>query len=482
MAIHTLKPVWKEELQNSLENDAEAQQLIAQLIVNPVNNEGYTLQNGELKKNGRFYVGANTNLRQKISCTIHGSSEGGHSGVAATIKRAERLFFWPTMRADLTEMVRECDICQRNKTERIHSPGLLQPIAIPEAAWEVISMDFVEGLSKSKGKDSILVVVDKFSKYCHLIPLSHPYTASTIAQVVIDNVIKLHGVPTAIISDRDPIFISTFWKELFATMGTKIRLSTAYHPQTDGQTERVNQCIEMFLRCTAGHKPNSWANWLSLAEWWYNTSHHTAIGMSPFQALYSMTPPSINYHYSRSQDDRVNEFLKDRYATQQLIKDNLVKAQERMCWYANKKRTERSFEVGAEVFLKLQPYRQQSLNERRNHKLSAKYYGPYVITEKIGEVAYKLALPAESKIHNVFHVSQLKGKIGKRKVLQTALPTSSDTGVIDPQPVAVLDRRLVKRGNKPATLVLVQWENGTAEEATWEYWDQLSSRFPSFDP
>lgn len=186
-------------------------------------------------------------------------------------------------------------------------------------------MDFVEGLPKSKGKDTILVVVDRLTKYCHLIPLTHPYTAIKVAQEVLDNVIKMHGMPQAIISYRDPFFVSQFWKELFTNLGTQVRLSTAYHPQTDGQTERVNQCIEMFLRCMTGHKPSSWAAWLSLDEWWYNTTHHSAINMSPFQALYSTQPPSINYSFHRTKDAEVNEFLKDRKATQHLIKDNLIK-------------------------------------------------------------------------------------------------------------------------------------------------------------
>lgn len=128
-------------------------------------------------------------------------------------------------------------------------------------------MDFVEGLPKSKGTDTILVIVDKLTKYCHLIPLSHPFTANKVAMVVIDTVIKLYGVPSSIISDRDSIFMSSFCKELFSVLGTKVKMSIAYYPQTDGQTERVNQCIEMFLRCVAGHKPNTWASWITMEEW-----------------------------------------------------------------------------------------------------------------------------------------------------------------------------------------------------------------------
>lgn len=164
------------------------------------------------------------------------------------------------------------------------------------------------------------------------------------------------------------------------------------------------------------------------------------------------------------------------------MKDNLMKAQERMKWYYDKYRTEREFAVNDEVYLKLQPYMHQSLNERKNHKLSAKYYGPYTVTKRIGAVAYQLVLPAHSKIHNVFHISQLKKKIGRNNVVQTSLPTIEDTGVVNPQPLLVLDRRLVKGGNKPAAKVLVQWENGTPEEATWEWWEDIDKNFPEFHP
>lgn len=137
-------------------------------------------------------------------------------------------------------------------------------------------MDFVEGLPKSRGKDSILVVVDRLTKYCHIITLTHPFSAQGVAQEFLNQVVKLHGVPQSIITDRDLIFISSFWLELFKVLGVKSKLSTFYHPQTDGQTERVNRCIEMYLRCMTGQKPNEWANWIPMAKWWYNTTFHTS--------------------------------------------------------------------------------------------------------------------------------------------------------------------------------------------------------------
>lgn len=184
-----------------------------------------------------------------------------------------------------------------------------------------------------------MVIVDKFTKYGHFVGLSHPYTATTVAQSLLDTVIKLHGPPTSIISDRDTIFMSHFWKELLKVMGIQSKLSTAYHPQTDGQTERVNQCLEMYLRCMVGNTPAMWSHWLPLVELWYNTCHHSTVGMSPCKALYNQDPPSLNYQQARATNPTVKKFIQDRTQTLQLLRENFLKAQERMTWYANKKRT-----------------------------------------------------------------------------------------------------------------------------------------------
>lgn len=149
------------------------------------------------------------------------------------------------------------------------------------------------------------------------------------------------------------MFVSQFWRELLKVMGIQARLSTAYHPQTDGKTERVNQCVEMYLRCVIGHKPSQWSQWLPLAELWYNTCHHSSLGMSPFKTLYNQDPPSLNYQQSKSTNPTVKQFSQNRTQVQQLLKENLLRAQEWMTWYANKKRTKRHFELGDEVFLKL---------------------------------------------------------------------------------------------------------------------------------
>ncbi|GMI79982.1 hypothetical protein HRI_001667500 [Hibiscus trionum] len=157
-------------------------------------------------------------------------------------------------------------------------------------------MDFIEGLPSSLRYNCILVVIDKFTKYAHFLPLAHPYTALDIANAYLSQVYKLHGSPKISISDRDKTFTSLFWKELMKQLGATTLFSTAYHPQTDGQTERLNQCLEQYLRDMCFMKPNTWAKWISQAERWYNTTYHTALGLTPFEALYGYKPPYYRQH------------------------------------------------------------------------------------------------------------------------------------------------------------------------------------------
>jgi hypothetical protein len=164
-------------------------------------------------------------------------------------------------------------------------------LPIPEGAWQDITIDFVEGLPKYEGYNCILVVVVGFSKYAHFIALKHPFTAPQMAQVILDVVVRLHGMPRSIVSNMDKIFLNTFWKELFRIYNTILMTSITYHPQIDGQTKRVNQCLEMFLRCCIHETPRKWKAWLPLAEFWYNSSFHSSLGCTPFKVLYGYDPP-----------------------------------------------------------------------------------------------------------------------------------------------------------------------------------------------
>ena len=202
---------------------------------------------------------------------------------------------------------------------------------MPDTIWSEISMDFIEGLPKSKGYTVILVVVDRLSKYAHFLPLAHPFTAMTVAQSFMDNIYKLHGLPKSIVSDRDKIFTSNFWRELFKLLGTQLNLSTAYHPQTDGQTEVLNRCLQTYLRCMASEKPREWSHWLPLAEWWYNTTFHSTIQTTPYEAVYGQPAPShLPYLPGESSVLAVDRSLQARQAATKMLKFYLLRAQNRI--------------------------------------------------------------------------------------------------------------------------------------------------------
>lgn len=301
-AISEVQPVWIQEVLNSYATDSVAHQLLTSLAVQSPNVQGFSLDQGLIKYINKVWIAHNSALQTKLIAAFHASAIGGHSGVKATYHRLKQLFHWKGMKRDVDSFVKQCLVCQQAKHELSHSAGLLQPLPIPKCAR--ISMDFIEGLPASEGYNSILVVVDRLTKYSHFIPLKHPYTAQAVAKVVLDNVVKLYGMPRSIISDRDKVFTSTFWKTLFSLVDTKLLMSSAYHPQTDGQLERVNQCLEMYLRCAVHDSPLKWKSWLPLAELWYSSAFHTSLGCSPFKALYGYEAhfgtllPTLNHQHS----------------------------------------------------------------------------------------------------------------------------------------------------------------------------------------
>ena len=251
------------------------------------------------------------------------------------------------------------------------------------------------------------------SKYAHFSLLRHPFIAQTVVVVFVRDVIKLHGFPRSIISDRDKVFLNRFWTELFRLQGTSLRHCTAYHPQTDGQTEVVNRCVETYLRCFSYNKPRRWSTWLSWAEYWYNTTFHSSTNTTPFRAVYGRDPPPlIRFGSDSTSVLAVDQLLQERDLILNELKDHLCCAQSKMKSSADAHRRAVQFEVGDFVYIKLRPYRLRSLAKRPNEKLSPRYFGPYKVVQQIGPVAYRLELPSSTTIHPVFHVSQLKPALG----------------------------------------------------------------------
>ncbi|PKA64689.1 putative mitochondrial protein [Apostasia shenzhenica] len=272
-------------IQQSWTKDEQLSAIINQLKMRTTLAKPYSWRNNQLHWKGKLAVGNDMELRTQLVKMIHTEPAGGHSGFQPTLHRLKEMYHWKGMGQTVKNIIRECDICQRNKYETTAPAGLLQPLPIPERIWTDVSLDFIEGLPKSHGKNAILVVVDHLSKYAHFLALTHPYTAALVAQIYLDNVYKLHGMPEKLICDRDAVFLSRFWMELLKLLKVSTNMSTAYHPQTDGQTEVVNRCLETYLRCMSGERPKDWAQWLPLSEWWYNTNYHSSTKTTPYEIV-----------------------------------------------------------------------------------------------------------------------------------------------------------------------------------------------------
>ena len=205
-----------------------------------------------------------------------------------------------------------CAVCQQCKSDCMKPAGLLQPLPIPTRIWIDISMDFIESLPISNGHSVIMVVVDRLFKYAHFIPLKHPFTVASVAKTFVANVVCLHVIPTSIVSDRDKVFISSFWQTLFQLLGMQLYMSSSYHPQTDGQTEVVNRVLEQYLRCFVGLQPKTWMDWIPWANFSYNTSTHSSTKITPFEAVYGIPSPHLlTYVPGTAKVQAVDEYCRE---------------------------------------------------------------------------------------------------------------------------------------------------------------------------
>ncbi|KAL0560351.1 hypothetical protein IC582_000752 [Cucumis melo] len=436
---------------------------------------------GGLLFEGRLCVPSDSAIKTELLSEAHSSPFSMHPGSTKMYQDLKRVYWWRNMKREVAEFVSKCLVCQQVKAPRQKPAGLLQPLSIPEWKWENVSMDFITGLPRTlRGFTVIWVVVDRLTKSAHFVPGKSTYTASKWAQLYMSEIVRLHGVPVSIVSDRDARFTSKFWKGLQTAMGTRLDFSTAFHPQTDSQTERLNQVLEDMLRACALEFPGSWDSHLHLMEFAYNNSYQATIGMAPFEALYGKCCRSpVCWGEVGEQRLMGPELVQSTNEAIQKIRPRMHTAQSRQKSYADVRRKALEFEVGDKVFLKVAPMRGVLRFERRG-KLSPRFVGPFEILERIGPVAYRLALPPSlSTVHDVFHVSMLRKYVPDPSHVVDYEPLEIDENLsYVEQPVEVLAREVKTLRNKEIPLVKVLWRNHRVEEATWEREDDMRSRYP----
>lgn len=341
-------------------------------------------------------------------------------------------------------------------------------------------MDFIDGLPRSqRGNESIWVIVDRLTKVAHFIPISSQRNADRLAQLYIREVVKLHGVPISIVSDRDALFTSEFWKSLQSALGTRIDMGTAYHPQTDGQTERVNQILEDMLRACVLDFGGSWEQFLPLAEFAYNNSYQSSIQMAPFEALYgrSCRSPSC---WAEVGDSLLlgPDMVRETTEKIEIIRRRLLTAQSRQKSYFDPKHRDVVIQEGDFVFLKVSPMR-GVMRFGKKGKLAPRFIGPYEVVQRIGNLAYKLALPpALASIHNVFHVSMLRKCVrDPTQIVQpTTLELTDDVSYVV-RPITILARDVKQLRNRTVPLVKVQWSENE-KDITWALEEDVRRSHP----
>ncbi|KAG8501155.1 hypothetical protein CXB51_003247 [Gossypium anomalum] len=361
----------------------------------------------------------------------------------------KKMYWWNGMKRDISEFVSKCLICQQVKAEHQVPSGLLQSNMVPEWKWDRITMDFVSGLPLTPGKkDAIWVIVDRLTKSAHFIPVRTDYSLNKLADLYIREIVRLHGIRLSIISDRDPRFTSRFWQKLQDALGTKLNFSTAFHPQTDGQSERVIQILEDMLRCCVLEFQGSWERYLPLVEFAYNNSYQTSLKMAPYEALYGRKCRTPLY-WTELKENQIYgvDLIKETEEKVKVIRDCLKDASDRQKSYADLKRKDIEFQV---------------------------------VIEKVGPVAYRLALPPElEKIHDVFHVSMLRRYRSdpSHVVSPTEIELQPDM-TYEEEPIKILAREVKQLRNKNVALVKVLWQRHGIKEATWESEETMRNQYP----
>ncbi|GJX14792.1 reverse transcriptase domain-containing protein [Tanacetum coccineum] len=419
-------------------------------------------EDGSLYFMDRIWVPLVGDVRMVILDEAHKSKYSVHPGADKMYHDLRDMYWWPGMKRDIATYVSKCLTCAKVKAEHQRPSGLLQQPEIPEWKWDRITMDLITKLPRSRsGHDAIWVIVDRLTKSAHFLAIREDFNTEKLARLYIDVIVARHGVPVSIISDRDGRFTSHFWQTVQRALGTRLDLSTAYHPQTDGQSERTIQTLEDMLRACVIDFGGSWDVHLPLAEFSYNNSYHSSIRCAPFEALYGRKCRSPVLWAEIGEGSLIGpELVLETTDKVVMIKKKLKAARDRQKSYADKRRKPLEFEVGDQVLLKVSPWK-GVVHFGKKGKLAPRYVGPFEILERIGLVAYRLRLPEElSSVHDTFHVSNLK------KCL-------ADANFIE-----IMEREIKKLKRRNIALVKVRWNSKRGPEFTWEHEDQMRNKYP----
>ena len=433
---------------------------------------------GFLAVNNRIYVPNHNDARLKILRARHDSLLAGHPGISKTLELVSRDYIWVGLKKDVEAYVSGCAVCQRTKPSHQRPTGHLRSLEVPTRPWTDISMDFIEELPSSHGYNSILVVVDRLTKWAIFVPTTTRLNSPGLAELFVQYVVSQHGLPTNIVSDRGSKFVSKFWRQLTSDLDIKLNLSTAYHPQTDGQTERVNQVLEQYLRVFTSYNQDDWSKLLAQASFAYNNTKHSAIKLSPFYANFGYHPRWVN-EISPIEGVDVPEATNIASSITELHQHcsaNIAEANRGYAKAYNAKRNEHhDYQPGDEVLLSLENVR----TLRPSKKLDIRSAGPYTVIGRIGTHAYRLRLPETIRIHDVFHVSLLRPYHS---------PTYPGQASIAPGPVEIDSEgegryevaNIINSRNNVRTgrlQYLVEWlgYEGTDEHTSWEPRENVTS-------
>nr|GEU76838.1 reverse transcriptase domain-containing protein [Tanacetum cinerariifolium] len=403
----------------------------------------------------RSWIPSVGGVRKLIMDEAHTSRYSIHPGADKMYYDLRDLYWWPGMKRDNAEYVSRCLMCSKIKAKHQKPLGLLQQPEIPEWKWEKLAMDLVIQLPRnSSGYDAIWVVVDRLTKSAHFLPIREEYKTEKLTRIYINEIVARHGVPASIISDRYGRFASHLWQALQEVLGTKLHISTTYHPETDGQSERTIQTLEDMLQACVMDFGSSWDTHLPLVEFSYNNNYHTSIKCTPFEALYGR---------------------KCRYP----IKERLKTVRNRQKSYADKRRKPLEFKVRDRVLLKVSPWK-RVVRFGNKGKLAPRYVGLFEIEECVEPVAYRLKLPQElSCVHDTFHVSNLKKCLTEPYVQVPLDEIEIDENLhFVEEPIEIVERDVKKLKRRRIPLVKVRWNSRQGAEYTWEREDQFRKKYP----